>query len=75
MMEANSPLNAWLKTPSSSRDLVTVDPKLFIKPPTKFKYGYVPIVVVSHSSFAQRRLDPSQRITAELERILTTYFE
>jgi len=44
-MEANSPLNDWLKTPSSTPDLVTIDPKLLIDPPKKFKYGFVPIVV------------------------------
>ena len=44
-MEANAPLNAWLKTPESMKDLVKIDPKLLITPPDKLKYGFVPIVV------------------------------
>mmetsp|Transcript_30867 Transcript_30867/g.36000 ORF Transcript_30867/g.36000 Transcript_30867/m.36000 type:complete len:776 (-) Transcript_30867:158-2485(-) len=43
-MEANSPLNHWLKTPASMPDLVTIDPKLIITPPNKRRYGHVPIV-------------------------------
>ena len=45
-MEANAPLNQWLKTPQSMGDLVTVDPKLLITPPEdRLKYGFVPIVI------------------------------
>ena len=44
-MQKKSPLNEWLKTPPSAPDLVKVDPKLLIKPPKKFKFGFVPIVV------------------------------
>ena len=45
-MEATAPLNAWLKTPKSMNNLVTIDPKLLITPPEdKYKYGFVPIVV------------------------------
>lgn len=44
-MEPNAPLNSWLKTPTSSRSLVTVDPKLLITPPEGMEYGYVPIIV------------------------------
>jgi hypothetical protein len=45
-MEANAPLNDWLKRPSNMNKLITVDPKLIIEPPfEKMKYGFVPIVV------------------------------
>lgn len=45
-MEANSPMNQWLKTPSSMADLVRIDPKLLITPPEeRLKYGFVPIVI------------------------------
>jgi hypothetical protein len=44
-MEAKAPLNEWLKTPESMKDLVKIDPKLLIEPPPKLKYGFVPIVV------------------------------
>ena len=44
-MAKNSPLNEWLKAPSSMPDLVTIDPKLIVDPPNKYKIGFVPIVV------------------------------
>jgi len=43
-MEATSPLNHWLKTPESMPELVTIDPKLIVDPPSDKKYGHVPIV-------------------------------
>eukprot|EP00594_Rhizosolenia_setigera_P013921 CAMPEP_0178960270 /NCGR_PEP_ID=MMETSP0789-20121207/12867_1 /TAXON_ID=3005 /ORGANISM="Rhizosolenia setigera, Strain CCMP 1694" /LENGTH=787 /DNA_ID=CAMNT_0020643593 /DNA_START=82 /DNA_END=2445 /DNA_ORIENTATION=+ len=42
-MEENAPFNEWIKTPSSTADLVTIDPMLLVTP--KYPYGYVPIVI------------------------------
>lgn len=49
-MEATSPLNHWLKTPESMPELVTIDPKLIINPPSDRKYGHVPIVTYQGTS-------------------------